>query len=315
MSPTEWNQKVIELAPIFGRFLQSWEWGEVQLSLGAPIKRLYRKIGEKEFLAQCVFQALPLGMSYWFVPGGPLGSGSVEDGVRFLKSELSQGAFLKLEPERPLVGGHKVHNRHPADSIIVALDCEEEKRLERMKAKTRYNIRLARKKGVTVEIAGLERFSDFWHLMQETAKRDGFSTHLPDRYRAILEKFQGEAAKAYLALAVYKGQVLAANLMIDFGGVTTYLHGASSNSEREVMAPYALQAELMERAYRLGIKYYDFWGVSPIGASQSDHWRGITRFKEGFGGERVNKPGTFDYPISRWRYFSYRALRFLRQHV
>jgi lipid II:glycine glycyltransferase (peptidoglycan interpeptide bridge formation enzyme) len=171
---------------------------------------------------------------------------------------------------------------------------------------------LAQKKGVQVEYAGVEGLSRFMALMRQTAERDGFHAHAPDRYRAIVERFQGPTCSAFFAFATYDGKDLAANIMIDAEKNRTYLHGASANTDREVMAPYALHATLMEEAIKKGMEQYDFWGVAPEGADATHAWAGITRFKAGFGGERVHMPGTFDIPIRPLAYKMYRLARKVR---
>lgn len=82
-----------------------------------------------------------------------------------------------------------------------------------------------------------------------------------------------------------------------------YLHGASGDEHRELMAPYALQWQAIKLAYDLGIQRYDLFGIS------SQKWPGVTRFKQGFGGDIVHYPGTFDWPLSRGRYNIYNILR------
>jgi peptidoglycan pentaglycine glycine transferase (the first glycine) len=312
MTSQEWNEQVKKYAPPFGAFLQMWEWGEVQMSLGAPVKRIYEKTREGTVLAQGIWQPLPLGASYWLFPKGPLGDAPIETRMQILRDQCEGSAFLKIEPEAVPAGSIFAAERHPAHTIIVPLSKNTEEMYARMKQKTRYNIRLAEKKGVQVEYAGIEGLSRFMTLIHQTAARDGFSAHSPERYRAIIEKFQGPTCTAFFAFAKYNQKDLAANMMIDADDARTYLHGASSSTERDVMAPYALHAHLMEDAARKGMTKYDFWGVAPEDANESHAWTGITRFKSGFGGERFSMPGTFDVPTRPLAYKMYRFARKLR---
>jgi lipid II:glycine glycyltransferase (peptidoglycan interpeptide bridge formation enzyme) len=178
-----------------------------------------------------------------------------------------------------------------------------------MKPKTRYNIKLAEKKRVTIRIAGPEAFDEFMVLMKDTAKRDGFSLHLADRYLNMLKVLKGGECRAFLAFADFEGKALAANLMIDSFGMRTYLHGASSSEMRNVMAPYALHWHLIKDAAERGMSAYDFWGIAPVGAPEDHPWAGITRFKLGFGAEVVEMPGTFDFPLSTFWYGIYKLAR------
>ena len=98
---------------------------------------------------------------------------------------------------------------------------------------------------------------------------------------------------------------LAANLEICFGDTVTYLHGASSSTSRESMAPYALHWAAMCEAKREGYRYYDFWGCNPSDPKSfyyKPSWQGITRFKQGWGGELVDLIGTYDLPINKFLY-------------
>jgi lipid II:glycine glycyltransferase (peptidoglycan interpeptide bridge formation enzyme) len=215
----------------------------------------------------------------------------------------------------------KTANVQPSQTLILDLKKEPEKLLAAMHEKTRYNIRLAEKKGVRVYAASgkEDSFEIFWDLLQETTERDAFRSHDKTYYRTMLETLAGDPAAngktrpvAKLAFAEHDGRVLAANLMIYFGKTVTYLHGASSRVQREVMAPYLLHWQLIREARSWGYDAYDFWGVAP--ENEPDHpWAGITRFKRGFGGTYVEYPGAFDLPISRFWYTLYTLARRLRK--
>ncbi len=307
-----WNDKVRAFLPPFGGFLQSYEWGMFQESLGFKVKRIFEETSQGNVVAQAVEQPLPFGRKYYLLPKGPLGN--APEGVAFdvLRKNLSDGAFLKIEPAVKPKKGVPVTERHPEATSTVTLHADFEAVLNAMKPKTRYNIRLAEKKRVTIRTAGVEAFDEFIILMAETAKRDGFALHLPNRYRKMLEILTKGECRAFLAFADFEGQPLAANLMIDAFGTRTYLHGASSNSNRNLMAPYALHAYLMKDAGEKGLSSYDFWGIAPPGSPEDHPWAGITRFKLGFGGNELVMPGTFDIPLSTLTYKAYRLARKLK---
>lgn len=312
MDVQNWNDLVKKYAPPFGAFLQMWEWGEVQMALGAPVKRIFEQTKNGVVLAQGVWQPLPLRASYWLFPKGPLGDAPIAERMDALKAACSESAFLKVEPESVPAESISATERHPSHTIIVPLSGSIDEMYARMKPKTRYNARLAQKKEVEVEHAGVEGLSRFMELMEATAKRDGFFAHAPRRYEAIVKHFQGAECAAFFAFATHKGHDLAANLMLDAFDTRIYLHGASSNESRDMMAPYALHTTLMEEAIKKGLAKYDFWGVAPEDADASHAWSGITRFKAGFGGTRVSMPGTFDVPTRKLSYRLYRLARKLR---
>jgi len=92
---------------------------------------------------------------------------------------------------------------------------------------------------------------------------------------------------------------------IAYGDTVTYLYGASSSQERQRMAPYALQWGAIQAAKQEGYAYYDLWGCNPTLRSNSyfkKSWEGISRFKQGWGGELVELMGTWDLPTYRLPY-------------
>ena len=306
-----WNEEILRRV---GDFLQSWEWGTFQEKAGMQVLRL--KDAETGAMAQLMRRALPFGKRYWYCPRGPLGSmpGLVE------LPQTKSGMFLRFEPQasQEMAGALKVADIQPGQTLIVDLKQDQETLLAAMHEKWRYNIRLAERKGVRVYMAGAGDASAldvFWGLLNETTERDRFRAHDKEYYRLMLETLSGDPEEdgkrrpvARLVFAEHDGKVLAANLMIYFGGTATYLHGASSRERREVMAPQLLHWKAMTDAKAWGYTAYDFWGVAPEGV-ENHPWAGITHFKRGFGGKYVSYPGTYDLPIDRFWYTLYRLAR------
>lgn len=313
MDRAEWNKLVEQFAPPFGAFLQSWEWGDFQKALGFEVARIHEEVKGKTVVAQAIKYPLPLNSGYWHVPKGPLGNVQPKVAIDLLCKKLSKGAFLKIEPVTKPRGGVLSKDRQPAVTTIIDLTQSLEKIGESMKTKTRYNIRLAQKKGVTASIVELDRFEDFTRLMQQTAERDKFHLHELDRYKKMLEMLRGDDCKAFMAMAFYEDRPLAANIMIDAFGMRTYLHGASSNLYRNVMAPYALHDFLIKDAKEKGLTAYDFWGIAPPEAGEEHPWFGISRFKLGFGGKVVRMPGTIDVSKNRLMFTLYRIAKTVRR--
>lgn len=312
MDIQHWNSLLKAHAPRFGAFLQSWEWGEFQKAVGRRVERVLLEKPEGFMLAQAVQLSLPLGWKYWLAAKGPVGTLPLRTMVSELRRTLHPTVFVQLEPTTESIGW-KGKDRQPSTSAVIDLTQGIESILAVMKQKTRYNVRLAEKKGVTLRTAGVEAFEDFERLMEQTAVRDEFSLHPMAYYRTMLETLQGGDVHAYLAFADYDGRPLAVNLMIDFNGQRTYLHGASSNLHRNVMAPYFLQYSLIKDAVEKGMTSYDFYGIAPIGSDENHPWAGITRYKLGFGGEVVATPGTFDVATSLPVYLLYRGAKMLQK--
>lgn len=221
--------------------------------------------------------------------------------------------FYRFEPTLTVEKSHglmpirmrRTHAMNPASTIVLDLSKSEEHLLAAMHQKTRYNIKLAAKHEVTVrEGKGEQDLEAFIRLTQETASRDRFQSHSASYLRATYQ-FLSERNMARLRLAEYQGTILAANLEIVYGDTATYLHGASSSQDRQVMAPFLLQWEAIRAAKAEGRNYYDFWGANPESKASfyyKSGWEGITRFKEGFGGKRSDFIGTWDLPVHRFLY-------------
>jgi lipid II:glycine glycyltransferase (peptidoglycan interpeptide bridge formation enzyme) len=170
----------------------------------------------------------------------------------------------------------------------------EAEMLEFFSSKTRYNIRLAARKGVEVRIDNEKGLDAFAALMVETGLRDGFVTR-PKKYFEAMLKNLGEDARLYMAY--YKDIPVAGTLAIRYGDKVWYLYGASSNEHRELMPNYLLQWEMIKWAINSGCRLYDFRGVSGD-LSEDNPLYGLYRFKKGFNGDFCEFIGEFDYVLS-----------------
>jgi len=220
----------------------------------------------------------------------------------------------------------------PKEILMLEIVRSEEELLTQMKQKTRYNIKLSQKRGVSVKAisdfqpaspAGRFPISkqyvdDFIKLVNITAKRDKIKPHPENYYRKMFEVIPSEILKLYLA--EYQGKIIAANLVLFFGRTATYLHGASDNIHREVMAPYLLQWQAILDAKKAGCERYDLGGVktekNPKSKIQNPNsWAGITRFKMGFAPkvEPICFPGCYDIILKPVKYNLYRGLQKLKR--
>jgi len=303
-------------------FLQSWNWGEFQASTGKPAIRLQAvENGEVKWQGQCLEHKLGLGLKYTYLPRVmEHGTWNMEQLLLWLKEH--NFSFLRIEPSKDInlsifqsFNLSLTNNRQPRTTLILDLTQSEETLLADMHSKTRYNISLAERKGVQVKD---EKNSDvFWALNQTTTERDKFKSHGKEYYAKMLQY-----DFTHQLIAYYNDIPIATILLIVFGDKCVYLHGASSNEERNLMAPYLLQWRGIQLAKKLGCKYYDFWGVAPapkVGEPSScfhnlcwevgHKWTGVTRFKVGFGGTVRSYPGAFDIILSRWKYGLYQLIR------
>lgn len=300
MDQKAWDEFVKQHAPRSGAFLQSWQWGEFQQSLGREVRRV-------EGVGQFIRMNLPFGFFYWYCPRGPL-VGSIPLLSKEGQGEVLQHAtFIRFEPaSKPAAPARRVADVQPSHTLLTSLSQSEDALLAAMHPKTRYNIRVAQKKDVAIELSS-DAFDEAWSLFEQTGTRGQFRLHSRAYYENMLKHV------ATLSVARWQSKVVAANIFVDFAGMRTYLHGASSNASREVMAPYLLHWEMMKDAKQKGLTAYDWWGVAPMDAIGVHPWAGITRFKLGFGGERLEYPGTFDLVLRQGWYWAYTLARnFLR---
>jgi len=309
-------------------FLESWYWGELAQSEKVEIFRIGVR-SETNILAVATIMkhALTAGYSYWYAPRGPIFSSALSENERsetegFLYAEIkkieARALFFRIEPKNPPArktdgaseAGFKIKKTldlQPRETLILDLLSDEEELLKNMHQKTRYNINLALKKGVLIREGGAADFDEFWRLMSLTGERDAFRFHAADHYRNLLSASADNPIKLYFAS--FGGKDIAAGLFCFWGDKVTYMHGASDNDFRNVMAPYLLQWSVIKQAQAEGYKYYDFYGIS------ARKWPGVTRFKLGFGGRVETYPGTYDVIFRPRLYGCYGLIRKIRRLI
>jgi len=284
-----------------GGLLQSWAWGDFQKSLDNKIFRLalINGGGQIQAVLLIIKHELPFEYNYLYCPRGPIINILEVEHLNSLFAEIKSIAqeeksfMVRVDPPWVLGNEKRIldvdfrksdYEVQPKCNFIIDITSDQQDILGQMKQKTRYNIGLAKKKGVTVRISdNIVDLESFWQLTKQTAKRDGFSSHHKEHYKKMFEILK-EDGTMKLFLAEYDHKIIAANLVSFFGQVGTYLHGASSDMYRETMAPYLLQWEAINEARILGCQYYDFGGVD-IDGKYGNKWHGITRFKTGFAEE------------------------------
>lgn len=193
----------------------------------------------------------------------------------------------------------------PPDTILVDLRGDEQALMARMKPKTRYNIRLASRKGVTVREGGPNDLELWQKLYQATTRRNGIVPHGLQYFQALATGQQSDAVLRLL-IAEKGSTPLAAMFLSTSADRATYLYGASSGEDRNLMAPYALQWAAMRIAKREGCSSYDLFGVAP-NPDPEHPLHGLFTFKTGFGGALIHRQGAWDYPYDEKAYSMYLA--------
>jgi len=320
-------------------FLQSWEWGEFnknilnnEIQRWAVIERGWLKI-----VFTIIKKTLPGNKFYYYCPRGLITKPSYTDKrikaytilLKKIKNEIKDIVFIRLvlpsEFKDYMFGFIKrldfiepkilTHSKEPDKTLILNLTQTEDELLQTMHHKTRYNIRLAKKKGVTIRIMNNNSKNKdidiFYKLTQTTSKRDDINVYNKTYYSKLINYFFDNKIKPNLKLyiAEFNKKPLAAIMVFYFGNTATYLHGASDNNRRNLMPNYLLQWQAIKDAKKNGYKIYDFWGIN----EQNKHWAGITRFKKGFGGQIITFMGSWDYILNKSWYNLFRFLKTIKK--
>lgn len=339
ISKEGWNAAVIERG---GSFLQSYEWGIFQEAVGRKALRFRHGT----FFGQVFAHPLPLGWHYLYIPRGPIGEWvelEFDDWLREFRlvTRAHHAMFLRIDPPQNTYAEILLRNNfkdtgrsiQPRQNLIVDLTRDKETLLASMHEKTRYNIRLALKRGVEIQNptcpseAGRRRESEirnnteiqnsnfeiFWSLLRETEGRQGIKLHPRVYYERMLENIlplpntssQFPVRQLYqrLYFASYQEKPLAVALVVYFGNRAIYLHGGSTSERKNVMAPYALHWKIIQDAKAMGFAEYDMGGVD------EKRWPGLTRFKKGFGGHGEDFLNSHEVSFSSIRYRFYRFIR------
>jgi peptidoglycan pentaglycine glycine transferase (the first glycine) len=309
-------------------FLQTSAWGELKNIFGWRVARVQKGSAG----AQILFRSVLPGLTLAYIPKGPIGlSSPVYDEWDEFVQEVDQickknhAFLLQIEPdtwetfplgetsqfnaafpvepftknEAPAGFIHGSHSIQPMRTILIDLNGTEDLLLSRMKQKTRYNIRLAQKSGITVTASSdLELFS---RMMNETGERDQFGVHSTLYYKDIYDLFHPRG-ECELLLASFQAESLAMILVMRSGNRAWYLYGASRSAHREKMPTYLLQWEAIRWAKNRQCISYDLWGVpdekeetleANFTTRSSGLWA-VYRFKRGFGGALLRSAGPWD---------------------
>jgi lipid II:glycine glycyltransferase (peptidoglycan interpeptide bridge formation enzyme) len=339
--PTRWNTTLASLPN--AHLLQSWEWGELKSKYGWEAQRLIWKDGnETPFAAAQILQrdlllpGISRRFSLLYCPRGPalrwsdpeLRAQVLEDLQRI--TEIQKAVFLKIDPDLPISSvqpdAAQTTSQNPAgentrealeekqwrasveqiqfrNTFLLDLSEPEDQLLSGMKQKTRYNIRLAGRRGVSVRLGDLNDFDLLYRMYAETSVRDGFAIREPGYYHDAWGSFI-QAGIAQPLIAQVDETPVAAVIVYKFADTSLYMYGMSGDQHREKMPNYLLQWEAIRWSKDEGCKVYDFWGAPETIHPEDPLW-GLYRFKSGFGTRFVYTLGAWDYvakPIPYWLY-------------
>ncbi|MCO5221683.1 MAG: peptidoglycan bridge formation glycyltransferase FemA/FemB family protein [Thermomicrobiales bacterium] len=307
-----WNES---LANLDGHLLQTWQWGEFKREHGWRPERV--AIGERETraMAQVLFRHKgPASVGY--VPRGPVVAPDDLEAAKLLLDAIDNAArrhralYIIIEANTEIAGltrhplpGLELGPAHlqPGRTVMVPL-LDDDQILAGMHQKTRYSVRLAPRKGVVVDRHvgdDLPAVAEFYHMLSETSRRNEFGIHTLDYYSSFMRHFSDNAT---LLIARVDGHPAAGIIAVAFGRDAIYMYGASDTQYRSVGAAFNLQFQAMQWGRAQGASQYDMWGIPDVDppkdnehrdrvpATKGDDWRGLYRFKTGFGGSIVSYP-------------------------
>jgi len=328
VAPGDWDRFVVKHSD--GHILQTSTWGALKAQFGWSDERVgLAREGELVAGAQVLYRRLPAGLGRLaYVPKGPLVDWANEEQRAALLAALDRAAksrraiALTVEPDLPDEPLHRERlcalgfrpalfsSIQPRRTLIVDISPDEDAILAAIKSKTRYNVRLAARKGVTVREASKADLPVFHALMAATGTRGRFGVHAPAYYEAAYRLFVPQG-RARLLLAEVEGEPVAALMVFALPPRAWYFYGASGDAHREKMPTYLLQWEAMRWAKSLGCTTYDLWGVPDEDevtleaefTQRRDGLWGVYRFKRGFGGRLVRSVGAWDRVYAPLRYW------------
>ena len=303
--------------------LQSFEWGEFKSCFGWRPMRVVLEEKGRGFVAgvSILKREIPfIRHTLYYAPRGPVIDYSNKDLLHDLlegvekEADRDHAVSLKIDPEvseqdqtaaenlKTLGFDKALKEIQPRATFILDLDRDLDAILKSFEEKTRYNIRLAEKKGVTViEDVSEKGIKIFNELYRETSKRDNFLVHPPVYYQKMRE-IMFPAGLGTNFTAYYEDKPVASVIIFAFGKRLWYMYGASSSGSRNVMPNHLLHWEVIKWAKDRGYKDYDLWGI-PANPHEAHPLFGVYRFKKGFNGRLEKYIGALDFPYSPLLYY------------
>ena len=288
-------------------FQQSLEWQRVKSNWKNEVLLSEDENGNIVGAISVLIRKIPVFGNMMYIPRGPICDihdkkvlKDLSDGLKEL-AETYKAFTLKMEPD---VKSGDLKFRHIMEELgfkikddakefsegiqpryVFRLDIKgktEDEVFSSFQSKTRYNIRLASKKGVVVREGTREDLKDFYRIMEITGKRDDFMI----RPLSYFERMYDELGKEHMKLmmAYYEDKPISGIIDIIYGNKVWYLYGASSNEHRNLMPNYLLQWKMIKYAISQKKDLYDFRGVVGI-VDESHPQYGLYRFKKGFNAE------------------------------
>lgn len=310
-----------------GHILQSYEWGQIKEKTGwEPLRMIVEDNGKAIAAISILKRKIPgLNKTIFYAPRGPVFSIDNEKVFDFILAEVKKLAkehkaiFFKIDPDIKADNEHFAHllkskgfisaergegfdGIQPKYVFRLDISPDEETLFKNLHSKTRYNVRLAKRRGVTINTeCTKEDLKEFYQILLETCERDNFLVRAYNYFEDMWD-YLVEKGYAKLFMAEYDGKYIAGTLALIMGEKAWYLYGASSNQHRNVMPNYLLQWTMIKWAKENNCTLYDFRGV-PGNLEKDNPLYGLFRFKKGFNGDYTEFIGEYDLPYSKFYYW------------
>lgn len=317
-----WNDFVLSYPE--KTFLHSWQWGEFSRATGEKIWRLGIYGNDKLLGVALVIKIVARRGTFLFCPHGPLIDWTDEVQfstlIDYLKNLVLKerahfirvSPFLKVDQLRSPASKYGFRpapiHMHAETTWTLDLTPTEEQLLAAMRKTTRNLVRRAERDGIIIEIGNSEHLvNTFYQLHTQTVERQHF---VPFSKKYIIEEVKAFAPNNILVAIAKVGETAIAGAIVPLDNVGGYYHhGASVPSK--IPATYLLQWRIIQELKKMGLRYYNFWGIAPTDDPKHP-WHGLSAFKQGFGGFRTDYMHAQDLPLS-WRYWINYTIESLRR--
>jgi len=298
--------------------VQTWEWGIFRQNTGITILRLIIEEPDNKsaYSLTITFHAVPhTGFTVGYLPRGPLLSEHILEELKVFCKKF-EALFIRMEPDFFCFPGKdesldsyrsdyiswglkKGKERFTPYSFLLDVQEERDVLLKNCHKKTRYNIRLAGRKGVEIrKSTNSEALETFCRLMDETTSRQGFYSHGKSYFSAMANQLIPAGFMWFLE-AVYENEIITSWIVFKLGNRFYYPYGASSHKHKEVMASNLIMWKAIEEAKENKCHDFDMWGCMGPDPDTSDAWYGFHRFKKSYNPELIEFIGTWDLIINK----------------
>ncbi len=217
----------------------------------------------------------------------------------------------------------------PNQTSVIKISNNFDQIFASFRGKWRRNIKKAIRQGVVVEelqarvnrgnrrnhnlnnlddTSNFEKIKEFYNVISfVSGRKKGFKIH-PIEYFFDIWKYLSPEGLVKIFLARYKEKTVAVNLILLNSKNAYEIYGGSTEEGRDCEASYLLKWEILKKVALIGKRYYDQWGVAPLGV-KSHPLSGISYFKSGFGGKYFQFLPQYAKVFDKLAFFGYKLLR------